>query len=257
MGARFNRRNGAGYRKSNISLDDNCSLIACTIIIFLWPIHEKTSCLATRQYFDYLLFEFEIPAFFHDYTKEELKEQAITVERRNRKKAIREYGNSGEDEYGGVRDWYVGVEPNLSRSDAILHCQRQNYSWDKKLTELHCKALSLICAILVVVFTVTFYYKTDFSFVAFLLVVTPIVLKVFDEHKLLKEYKSLSTSIKTILEPSVLNDENELLRLQYKIDSRRALPLITPGLLYKINRPGYHEELKRKDVFRNTNGGLD
>lgn len=209
---------------------------------------------AMRKYFDYHLFEFEIPNMFNGYSKDSLTKIVARTISKNPEKVAKQIKNSGVGNPQGVRDWYIGINPDDDITVAILECQKQNAFWDREISNKYIYITRTIIVFLVIIFLFAFSKETILEAISFMLSLSPLIVKVFNKHIVIKEYKSISKSIDMLLDisPNMITKEH-LLTIQEKIDQRRLLTFITPRLLHKVrNKKLYLIKNQEKMLKTNT-----
>lgn len=198
---------------------------------------------AMRKYADYSLFEFATPALFNDYSKEDLVELSISIKNKNPQKAEEQYTSSGADLQRGVKDWYVDVDPNLNRSEAILYCQKQNMWWDRNLSHIYLNTLRALIFISIVILIIIFLNKTLFDAICFLASISALIVKLIWEYITIRAYRKISIEIDTLLKTPYTMNESLLLEIQNKIDQRRNMPFLSVDFLHKVTAKRYHKTI--------------
>lgn len=204
---------------------------------------------AMRKFGDYSLFEFKLPDQFNNYTKEDLVELSIRVKAKNPKKAEEQYSSSGSDPERGVKDWYVDVDNNLNKSEAILYCQKQNVWWDKNLSQTYFNILRALIVASILILIVIFPDKTLLDAICFLSSITALIVKLIWEYLTIRKYREVSISVDTLLKTPCEMNESLLLEIQNKIDQRRNMPFLSVDFLHKITARKYHETVHDRNVL--------
>lgn len=199
-----------------------------------------------RKYIDYHLFEFPIPSKFNNYSKDKLTEFAIKVREKKPEKALEQFKNTGTDEPRGVKDWYTNINPDDSKTTAILVCQKQNVWWDRKLSDIYIKLIGGLVGFLFVILMVVFFNDEVIDMLWFLMSISTLIVKTILEYLTISGYKRASISIETLLEtsPNKINSKY-LMDIQNRIDQRRSMPFLTSNLLHRINTKKFHAILEQ------------
>lgn len=224
-------------------------LSIASIVIQLLVTKYTTIAASMRKYADYFLFGFNIPSIFNNYTKEELVELSIQVKNKNPKKAVEEYESSGSDPHRGVKDWYVDVNPNANKNEAILYCQKQNTWWDKKLSNIYINILIVVVAISILALIIAFVNRTLLDMIYFIPSISGIIIKTIWECIKIKNYREASISIDTLIKTSLEANEDLLMLIQNKIDQRRSMPFLSINFLHKITAKQYHKTIHDRNTM--------
>lgn len=208
--------------------------------IFSWRMAANVSLASSlRRYFDAYVLGINIEQFD---TLEVQKLEEVSLRAVNNSPEISkiEMANTGRDNPRGVRNWYEFSQA-LSKKDAVYECQRQNGWWNKKISGERIKYMVIglfvfiPLAIFLLIITKAEVLITIFSSGA-------LIFKGFERLVVNIMYYRISLKIDGALDvlSSSRSDEN-IRKLQEKIDERRAMPVLERNRIHKKRSKEYHE----------------
>lgn len=204
---------------------------------------------ATQAFIDRKIYEFDIQErHLNGYSKDEILSKARDLKDKYPEKYQTNINNTGEAIQRGVRDWYICIDSNLPKNDAIIKCQKQVTYWDKRIIIAYRNFLIgvLISFILLLMFI---YWCEDFSEVIIsILTCIPILSQIgkelFDTFKYIYQSREIEV-VEAVLDTESSNSLEVLKNLQSKIDNRRSSEFNVPSFIYKRLSHKLHKKYKR------------
>lgn len=209
---------------------------AVTIVCFLIDV----VAVALQFWFEYLIkfaskckkiFDYYVLGFSNSINIDSPYDERFLKVLRKRKQEIALYTiNTGKDSPPGVKDWYTFIETSSS-NEAKFECQKQNKWWDEKLTKFRLFKDLILFVILLFVFVIVVknsnpsWVRIVFSSIIIIRLIERIITNL--------RYMVLSIQISgavSILENN--KNEEQLLRLQEKIDAKRELSVVGWNFLH-------------------------
>lgn len=177
------------------------------------------------------IFDYYVLGFSNSINIDSPYDERLLKVLRKRKQEISLYtSNTGKDSPPGVKDWYTFIETSSS-DEAKFECQKQNKWWDEKLTKFRLFKDLILFVILLFVFVIVVknsnpsWVRMVFSSIIIIRLVERIITNL--------RYMVLSIQISgavSILENN--KNEEQLLRLQEKIDAKRELSVVGWNFLH-------------------------
>ena len=211
---------------------DNAVTIVCFLIdvvavaLQFWFEHLIKFASKCKKIFDYYVL-----GFSNSINIDSPYDERLLKVLRKRKQEISLYtSNTGKDSPPGVKYWYTFIE-TLSSDEAKFECQKQNKWWDEKLTKFRLFKDLILFAILLFVFVIVVknsnpsWVRIVFSSIIIIRLIERIITNL--------RYMVLSIQISgavSILENN--KNEEQLLRLQEKIDAKRELSVVGWNFLH-------------------------
>lgn len=168
----------------------------------------------------------------------------------------RRYLNSNGDK--SLRNWYLNESLNVPAPLMVLLCQSKNMSWDARLKRKTSTLLSVIVAVNILMFTVTFMFAnpTFLEFIAFIAIILPtyqFYYRYVSENKKsvmrADEVRALTESTLRQVTDTHVFDQQEIEKLsrtiQDQIFSYRVSGNPVPDFIHKRNRVQDEERYDR------------
>ncbi|MCG8539855.1 MAG: S-4TM family putative pore-forming effector [Clostridia bacterium] len=218
-------------------------LIAIFMTIMEYCINKYTNIASNmRRLVDYKLFKFEYDKI--QFNENYLLTKAKDKVKRNNKSYSLSKENTGTDPHRGVKDWYTGINCDLSHDEAVIKCQKQNVYWDKNLCSIVIKSIVIVFFLIIISYLIINRENTIEDIIKSMVYLVPLIVKLIHELIIICNYKSTSKGIDALIENIDYNQNPINLRLlQSKIDKRRSINFIVPDILHKLNSANYHNQL--------------
>ncbi len=190
-----------------------------------------------KKYLDYTLFNFEVEENFQKNCLG-LVHDVITKKKKNYETQI---NNDGKANPPGLKDWYFN-ENKTNNVDIIKSLQRQNLYWDSIISKIYLTMLFIIFALLLFLYIIIA-HMNDYGVLEIVAGIIPfgdilvyLIIKV-------KSYILIDKNmgIVTYMLDKASNEE-DLIEVQKKIDTRRHINFSPPNIIHKIISKTQHEK---------------
>lgn len=204
---------------------------------------------ATQEFIDRKIYGFEIKdRHLNGYSKNEILSKARDIKEKYPFKYEVNIKNTGECKPRGVRDWYICIDSNLSKNDAIVKCQKQVTYWDKAIITAYKNILIVVFASCILL-SIFIYWSEDFSeIIISILTCIPILTQIgkelSDTFKYIANSKEIE-AVENVVDTESSNSLEVIKDLQEKINKRRSSEFNVPSFIYKKLSYKLHKRYKR------------
>lgn len=204
---------------------------------------------ATQAFIDRKIYEFDIQErHLNGYSKNEILIKARDLKDKYPEKYKININNTGESTPRGVKDWYICIDSNLSKNEAIAKCQKQVIYWDKPIVIAY-RNLLIGILILFILLNIFIYWNENLSqTIISIFTCIPILSQIWEElcdtFKYIYHSKEIE-AIANVLDTECSNSLEILKNLQDKINNRRSSKFNVPSLIYKKLSYKLHKKYKR------------
>lgn len=224
-----------------------CAMFILIVSVILEKIKEKDfeKAAEIQEYIDRKIYGFDIKKHRIDkYSIDELEHIIKFLNLRHKKRAELQQNFSGDSKEHGVRDWYVGINRNMTKKVAIYKCQIQNTGWDKSNNDTY-KKIKILFAVAILVL-IAWAFKV--SWYSFLIAILEPIVSIINFSIKSKDFEDISKEIKTLENRINIDNINveDLEYIQDKIFERRKLGYAVPDFIDKIKSKGLHEIYKEE-----------
>lgn len=245
-----------GIASKQFTGDDTPIVIVSGILFFIGLLTNQQStnsnglAAATQAFVDRKIYEFDIQErHLNGYSKDEVLSKARDLKEKYPEKYQININNTGESTQRGVRDWYICIESNLPKNDAIMKCQKQVTYWDKPIIIAYRNLLIVVLISSFILLSIFVYWSEDFSEVIIsILTCIPILYHIckelIDTFKYISQCKEIEAA-EAVLDTQGSNSLDVLKNLQSKINNRRSSEFNVPSFIYRRLSYKLHKKYKR------------
>ena len=132
----------------------------------------------------------------------------------------------------GVKDWYE-FSREYTDSEVVFECQRQNQWWNKKLLAKRMVCYAIVCGV-VIVASVSLISLSCISawriLVSFFGIAISLIDRIYENFLYISLSKKIDNYIELI---SISKNDDQIEKLQRKIEERRAMPVLEMNIIHK------------------------
>ncbi|MDN6835916.1 MAG: S-4TM family putative pore-forming effector [Lactococcus lactis] len=157
---------------------------------------------------------------------------------RNKSFFAQQISKSGTDKPGGVKDWYISVQKDMSREESVKAAMNENIYFDKRINHFAFILIMIFTMSVVFAFAVSglsFYEALFGCFVTF----STFTKKLYSTYLSLKKVSNINKNMEKLLD----TQDVDLHFLQSEIDKKRSISRTSNNLIYFFQTKKVHKEI--------------